>query len=147
MSRPPAVLPLPQVTNDADGRPAIVSFVFPVWQSKKNDVLISRGKVRCGTRSSRHADVMRQHVARIVPHGTVLFGDTDDVHVSAVHNVDDDTVTVTMRRAGAPRQVGRKTGRRRDVHNLLDTLCDAMQGVVYGDDKQVSMASVERWVP
>ena len=85
------------------------------------------------------------HVASALPPGAgPLFGAHDDCRVDLVHRVSDDAVVVTVSRLGAPQRVAGKTGRRRDVHNLIDTLCDALQGVLYHDDRQLAHVSAAR---
>lgn len=136
----------PQVETDSEGKPTRVSFTFPVWKSSKNDVALARGKLRKGDRSRRHGDALHLVAASIassVSRGTV-FGDIDDVALELTHNVRDETVTVVVRSLGKPGKVDKRTGRNRDVHNLLDTLADALEGALYANDKQVALAIARR---
>lgn len=139
-----AVIPPPQLVV-RKGRVVAVRFVFPVWPCKKNNAAFARGRRIGSSRVAKHEAAIRAHVERALPPGAApLFGGVDDCRVELVHRVSDDAVVVTVSRVGAPRRVGRKTGRRRDVHNLIDTLCDALQGVLYGDDRQLVHVSAER---
>jgi len=61
--------------------------------------------------------------------------DDDDARVEMIHNVMNETVDVLVRRAGA-RQKG-NTGKRRDVHNLPELICDAIQKIAFRNDNQV----------
>jgi hypothetical protein len=63
-----------------------------------------------------------------------LFED-DDVAVSMVHNVWNETVDVVVSQIGS-RGKGR-TGRRRDVVNLPELVLDAIQKIAYRNDNQV----------
>lgn len=136
----------PQLERDEQGNPTSVTFEFPVWKSSKNDVQLSRGKLRKGDRSRRHGDALHMVAASIasnVSRGT-LFGDVDDVALELTHNVRTETVTVVVRTLGKPGKVEKRTGRNRDVHNLLDTLADALEGALYANDKQVALAVARR---
>lgn len=70
-----------------------------------------------------------------------LFED-DDVAVSMVHNVWNETVDVVVSQIGS-RGKGR-TGRRRDVVNLPELVLDAIQKIAYRNDNQVSDLRVWR---
>lgn len=59
----------------------------------------------------------------------------DDVRLEIVHNVHADTVDVLARRAG-PCPKG-TTGRKRDVVNVPELICDALQGIAFKNDNQV----------
>lgn len=132
-----AVIPPPSLVVER-GEVVGVRFVFPVWPCKKNNAAYARGRRIGSSRVAKHEAAIAAHVARVLPPGAApLFGALDDCRVDLVHRVRDDAVVVTVSRVGEPQQVGRKTGRRRDVHNLIDTLCDALQGVLYADDRQL----------
>lgn len=139
-----AVIPPPSLVVD-NGEVVGVRFVFPVWPCKKNNAAYAHGRRIGSSRVAKHEAAIRAHVARALPPGAEpLFGSIDDCRVDLVHRVRDDAVVVTVSRVGKPHRVGRKTGRRRDVHNLIDTLCDALQGVLYADDRQLVHVSAER---
>ncbi len=74
--------------------------------------------------------------------GESLFGDDDDIAVSIEHNVQDNMVTVEVWVDG-PKPEG-KTGRGRDIDNLPSAILDAIQGVAFGNDRQVSWLQVKR---
>lgn len=63
-----------------------------------------------------------------------LFRD-EDVRIEMVHNVHQDTCDVLVRRIG-PKPKG-LAGRRCDVHNLPELVCDAIQRIAYKNDNQV----------
>lgn len=59
----------------------------------------------------------------------------EDARVEMVHNVRNETYDVLIRHAGAkPKGF---TGRGRDVHNMPELVCDALQGIAYRNDNQV----------
>jgi len=60
----------------------------------------------------------------------------DDARVEMVHNVHNETLDVLVRRIGDPPKKGR-TGRRRDVHNLPELVCDAIQRIAFRNDNQI----------
>lgn len=136
----------PHVEVDDQGNPTLVRFEFPVWKSSKNDVELARGRLLKGKRSRRHGaalNMVAHQIASSVSRGTV-FGEINDVALELTHNVRTETVTVVVRDLGKPGKVDKRTGRNRDVHNLLDTLADALEGALYGNDKQVAYASARR---
>jgi Holliday junction resolvase RusA-like endonuclease len=143
---PPPLLPPPRVLRDTDGQAIALQFVFPVWQSKKNDTVPMRNGrgVRAGERSKAHAAAMRAHLSHVAT-GAALFG-ADDVAIEVQHDVATDLCQVIVLRRGPAKAVAGKTGRRRDVHNLLDTLCDALQGIAYDDDRQAIKVTARRIV-
>lgn len=47
-------------------------------------------------------------------------------------------------RAIADKPIRGASGRRSDLHNALDGLCDALQGVVYANDNQVARINARR---
>jgi len=70
-----------------------------------------------------------------------LFGD-DDVGIEVTHNVADDTCEVRVWSMG-PRPKG-KTGRKSDLHGLIELLADALQGIAMQNDNQVVEVRMRR---
>ena len=66
----------------------------------------------------------------------------DEVSIEVVRDVARGECTITFSSLG-PRPKGR-TGRDRDTQNLLDSVCDAAQGIVYANDNQIADARVRR---
>lgn len=133
-----------RIERDELGNPSSLTFRFPVWQSKKNDTRPGRGTIRSGIRSRRHAEAIRLFLAGVtVGREGPLFG-SDDVSITMRHAFVDDTVEVVVRRLGAAAVVDGKTGRRRDLLNLWDTLCDALQGIAYNNDNQIASGDARR---
>lgn len=70
------------------------------------------------------------------------FGPDDDIAVRIEHEVEADLIHVEVESIG-PKPKG-KTGRGRDVDNFASTVLDALNGVAYGDDRQVALLQVKR---
>lgn len=66
----------------------------------------------------------------------------NEVSVTIVRHVAAETVTVTIEDLGPPPK-GR-TGRDRDTQNLADTICDALNGIAWNDDRQVQSITIRR---
>lgn len=84
-------------------------------------------------RESENSIAMRADYARRTQGLPVL--DDEDVRVEIRHHVPSDTLTVRVEPVG-PRPKG-KTGRKRDLIGMAETILDAMQGGVYRNDNQV----------
>jgi len=131
----------------------LVWFTVPVPPSSKNAQRIAIGKdgtprryrpkkVVDAANGIRAAALVA--LARI--HRTVPEPEPDaDLRVECVHEVATDRLHVTVHVLG-PKPKG-KTGRRRDVVNLPELVCDALQGVAYRNDSQVSELRVVRVAP
>lgn len=150
---PPRGLGSAWLERGPSGRVTAIAMVIPVPRSKKNNkALLRRGRaVRIGWSKQ----IKRQERAIAIIAASVLGGceplfGADDVELLAEHDVQSDTVQVRVRRVGPPRRVGGRaagrTGRRRDVPNLLESICDALNGVVYGDDRQIVRCTAARIV-
>ena len=125
-----------------------VSVTLPfVPRSLKNHARIGRGRFYTDPAIAEEQTIMRVLTAqalRKVGHSVVrgaLWPD-QEVEVTAVRNVQAGTLTVTAR-ALAPKPKG-KTGRDRDTQNLLESLLDAWEGLVYTDDRQVAAVTIRR---
>ena len=74
----------------------------------------------------------------------------DSVDMCIVHDVEADELLVTVSWAGAdpipPRRGAgyAKTGRRCDLQNLQEAVCDALQGILYADDRQIDSLHMRR---
>jgi hypothetical protein len=130
-----------------------IVFEVPPPHSKKNNTQPMRrgkhGPIRIGPRAvvRREARAMRQLVFEAIAQlGVVgpLFGCEDDIDMQVEHVLGRDVVRVTVTRLGPPLAVHGRTGRRRDLVNLFDSIADAMNGVLYGDDRQVARCGGRR---
>lgn len=155
MAPPRSALSAPAITYDSVGAPKAIRFEIWPPASKKNHARAKRdwdtGKAYVGSdRMVRHE---RRAIRIIVEQALAairwrmaepLFGEDDDVEMELEHLVERDVMQVTVRRIGPPQKVDGRTGRRRDVVNLFDSISDALQGLVYGDDRQISRCSGRR---
>lgn len=66
----------------------------------------------------------------------------NEVAVTITRHVADECVTVEIEDLGPPPK-GR-TGRDRDTQNLADTICDALNGIAWDDDRQVQTITIRR---
>ena len=136
-----------------------LKFTVPVPSSSKNNRQLCRtqkgGITSLPSRSARRSKAEIQSAAReavatlLYNHGTdgyesTAFGPNDDIAVDITHDVKADTVTVEVWSTG-PKPKG-KTGRGRDIDNFASTILDALNGLAYGDDRQVSWLQVKRSV-
>lgn len=74
-------------------------------------------------------------------HGFPTLED-EDVRVEVLHHVQSDTLTVRVEPIG-PRPKG-KTGRKRDLIGMAETILDALEGAVYRNDNQVAELVLRR---
>lgn len=143
-------LPRPELTRDKEGRITSVSFLIPPPKSKKNNkaLIVINGRTRVGTAKciKDQEAAIRMHVARAVPllEAGPLFGDVHDVGLELVHLIEKDLVQVTVYRLGDAVEVAGRTGRRRDVPNLFESVCDALEGLLYENDRQIACVKAER---
>lgn len=143
----------PRFDIDDRGDVCLITFEIPPPCSKKNNTEMRR-RGRYGKRWITPNDQVRSEARRMrqaVSEGMArlglqepLFGEDDDVELELRHLIDRDVVQVTFRRIGPPLEVKGRTGRKRDVINLFDAVGDAMNGLVYGDDKQIALCSGRR---
>jgi len=84
------------------------------------------------------ADVARSVVGDVMP-----FGPDDALRIDYQHDIETDRVTVRVEKVGTLPTKGRR-GTRRDVFGMLETIADALQGVLYPDDRQVDAGSFAR---
>ena len=71
------------------------------------------------------------------------FDEDDTLQIDLIHDVATDRVTVRVTKIGRLPAKGKK-GTKRDVHGMIETVADALQGVLYPDDRAVDVAHQER---
>lgn len=79
------------------------------------------------------------------------FHALDILELKISHDVDDESVVVTVTKIGEYPERG-KRGTQRDCHGMIETVADALQGVLYSDDSQIDRGSWGRtrqacWTP
>ena len=115
--------------------------------SLKNGLRLGRYSARTSPEVKREQSIMVAMIYQAVAHAGhrvtqgPLWPD-DEISIEAVRHVLEDKFAITLRRLG-PRPSGR-TGRDRDTQNLLESFCDALQGVVLSNDNQIADARVRR---
>lgn len=123
-------------------------FRAPVPVCKKNNMRSGFGRTRKDTKV-RHSEQDIQHAA-ILARGRIgkPMVEDNDVRVTIEHDVATDEIDVTIEDIGPPPCVpgSSKTGRKRDVPNLSDTLCDALEGIAYTNDRQIAEITIRRKV-
>lgn len=139
-----------QLERAADARPVVLEFTLPfVPHSLKNGQQVLRkgrfNTVVCSDAAQADKEAMVPILERAMaklPKRRPLLPD-QCVGIEIEHNVADDTTTVRLRELG-PKRKG-KTGRRRDVMNLADIVCDALQRAqFYANDNQVEQCRLVR---
>ena len=98
------------------------------------------------------ASAARLAVARNGGRSTMPFDEQDAVRLDYQHDIDNDMLHVRVTKIGLlPERTpsgkakgGKKLGTKRDSHGMAETIADALQGVVYPDDRQVDAGSWER---
>lgn len=114
----------------------------PVASSKNRRVPIGRGRTIPSDQA--RADVAMIRAAAAEAAGRLLpFGPDDALELLLEHDIAADRLTVTVRRIGTLPRRGRR-GTRRDAHGMLETLADALQGVLFPDDRQIDCGSWRR---
>lgn len=66
------------------------------------------------------------------------------IGIEIEHDVEADLVHVRVARIGSLPPGRERKGTKRDVHGMVETIADALSGVVYPDDRQVDRVTVER---
>ena len=84
--------------------------------------------------------------ARTATHGRMPFAPTDTLRIDYAHDIHTDQVRVTVTKVGELPARG-KLGTKRDSHGMVETIADALQGVLYTNDSQVDCGSWERVRP
>lgn len=114
------------------------------WNPRTKSMSV-RAAARTGDQVVREQFAMTallREAVRRVHKGPGMPWPEDEVEVEATRLVGKDQLEVVFRHAGA-KPKGR-TGRDRDTQNLLESLLDAAQGVVYSNDNQVRRVAIER---
>lgn len=80
------------------------------------------------------------------------FDQEDTIRLDVIHDIDTDMVHVRVSKigllpertpSGRPKN-GKKLGTKRDTHGMIETIADALQGVVYPNDRQVDAGTWEK---
>ena len=129
--------------------PIGTSFTFrvprPVASSKNRRRGFARGRRVVSLPSEQAvADVgMLRTAALAVTGGRMPFDSDDALSLTYAHELDLDEVVVTVQKIGLLPARGPR-GTRRDVHGMMETIADALQGLLYPDDRQIDHVSAAR---
>lgn len=87
------------------------------------------------------AEIARQACGGVMP-----FDAGDALHIGYEHDIDSDTVEVTVTKIGTlpSGKKGQKRGTKRDVISIAETLADALQGVLYPNDNAIDVWAIGR---
>ena len=124
-----------------------VSITVPIPASKKNRrILNTKGKhpILLPSPDAKQSekeirDAWIEAVGRLAP-----VWDSEEIAVSVTYAVKTQKVTIDVEPL-APRPKG-VTGRRRDLHGMIETVCDALEGLAYKNDNQVAVVVMRRVV-
>ena len=132
----------------------ILRFTVPAPSSSKNSrQLFVNAKGKPGSLPSKRAKASKRQIQAAaltainelegeLARGS-LFGAEDDIQVDMLFDAETQEAHIVVSRSG-PKPTKGNTGRGRDLDNMLSTVLDALQGIAYADDKQVSDLTVER---
>lgn len=118
----------------------------PVASSKNRRRVFARGRRTVSLLSEQAtADVaLVRHLAAQATGGVMPFDKDDALRLEYDHKLGTDDLVVRVVKVGTLPPPGRKRGTRRDLHGMMDTLADALQGVLYPDDRQIDEAACRR---
>jgi Holliday junction resolvase RusA-like endonuclease len=126
----------------------MVEFVLqaPPASSKNRRRIFARGN-RVVSLPSKDAEAsakaIRAAAKAAIGDEPMPFGAEDALRIDLEHDVATDRVLVRVLRIGSIPTRGKK-GTKRDVHGMIETVADALQGVLFPDDRQVDVAHQER---
>ncbi|MEO0479615.1 MAG: RusA family crossover junction endodeoxyribonuclease [Planctomycetota bacterium] len=123
-------------------------FRTPVPVCKKNNMRSGFGRPR-KSEKVRHSeqDIQAAAIEARGRMGKPLIVD-HDVSMLIEHDVATDEVDITISDVGPAQCVPgtSKTGRKRDIQNLVDVICDALEGIGYTNDNQIAEILIKRKV-
>jgi hypothetical protein len=102
---------------------------------------LGRGRMRRSSAVRSAQNWIREAAIQAIVDSGGSAGDVEtfgsqDISAVFVHNVARDTLTITIEGLG-PKPRG-TTGRKRDLQNLQDAALDALQGILYKNDNQIT---------
>lgn len=84
-----------------------------------------------------------RHLATQATGGVMPFDALDALRLEYDHEIAADELVVRVTKVGLLPTRGRK-GTQRDLHGMLETIADALEGVVYPNDRQLDAAACWR---
>lgn len=117
----------------------------PVASSKNSRRIWGRGKRKKSLPSEKAVlseKRLRRAAREAIDYGEMPFDDDDYLELDYYHDVDEDHTYVSVTKCGEVRKG--KTGMRRDVLGMQETIADALQGVLYPNDSRIDCGSYRR---
>ena len=121
-----------------------VEFVIPrpVASSKNRKRIFGRGarKIVLLSREAER-DIADVRTLALAAARGIEFHEDDSLSLTYTHDVHADTLRVRNEKVGElPARGGRhKRGTKRDVHGMVETIADALQGVLYPNDNAIDV--------
>lgn len=117
----------------------------PVASSKNRRRLFARGRRVVSLPSAQAVDDvgMLRTAAFAVTGGRMPFDGDDALSLTYAHELDVDELVVTVRKIGLLPARGPR-GTKRDLHGMMETIADALQGALYPDDRQIDVVMAVR---
>lgn len=118
-------------------------------RSKKNNKVPRRSGRRIGLRTcivEQEADI-KVEALKACSGNTLPLWPEEDISVWVRHDIVTNRVRVTVEPMGRACTFNGRTGRGRDIQNLPESILDALQRIVYRDDRQVAHITICRVVP
>lgn len=115
------------------------SVLNPIASKKNGRRMVKRGHRKIlvdGKAATVSSNEIRRAAREAIKAGGPVFDADDLLNITYRHNLRTGEVDVSVRKVGDISSVG-NAGLERDVHGMLETLADAMQGIVFPNDKQV----------
>lgn len=112
----------------------------PVASSKNRKRIFGRGKRKIVLLSKdAERDVADVRLLALAAARGLEFHADDALRLSYHHNIHDDSVRIRVEKVGElPPRGGRvKRGTKRDVHGMMETIADALQGVLFPNDSAI----------
>lgn len=127
--------------------PQVIRFTVSPPASKKNRKRwIKRGRKRYLVPSldavGAEKEIALHAQIALARAGGMPWGPNDALAIDLEHDLETDLVHVRVRKVGTIPK--RQRGTRRDCHGMIETVADALQGVLYPDDRQVDAGSWRR---
>jgi len=116
----------------------------PVASSKNSRRIFARGPrvVSLPSKKAVSDASMIATMAKVAARG-MRFHPDDALALDYTHDVKTDMVRVTVWKIGEIPTKG-KRGTKRDVHGMCETIADALQGVLYDDDRAFDEVTIRR---
>ncbi len=114
----------------------------PVASSKNRRRLFARGKRVMSIPSAQAVDDAAMIRTMATMYHDIEFDADDALSLTIEHRLASDSVRVVVEKIGE--LPARNRGTKRDAHGMIETIADALQGVLYPDDRNIDATTVRR---